>query len=313
MRNKYIISMFIFAFLLASCRQANQLELSKEQIEVDGVERTYYVHLPPNFDENEPSPLVLAFHGGGGNAVHFDKGTGNTLVEAADERSMVVAFPDGLNNQWCDGRTEHIDEERDCETVGDIAFVSALIDTMVADYGIDPARVYATGISNGGFMSIRLALELSDKIAAVAPVAAQLSVALEDESPQIPISMMLVNGTEDPIVPFDGGQVRLFSGGRSRGDVHATSETIEKFAQFNHCSPTPELVKLPDSDPDDGTTVETESYLGCDQGNEVILVRVIGGGHTWPGGQQYLSEKIVGVASRDANASEMILDFFLRH
>ena len=184
---------------------------------------------------------------------------------------------------------------------------------MVRDYGIDPRRVYATGISNGGFMSVRLAMELSEKIAAVAPVTAQLSKALKDRTPKLPISIMIVNGTKDPLVPFEGGHVRLFRFGRSRGEILSTAATAEHFRRHNGCDKTPKKSGVPDKDPNDGTTVEVEKYAGCKNGAEVILVKVIGGGHTWPGGMQYLKPRIIGAVCRDINASELILDFFLRH
>jgi polyhydroxybutyrate depolymerase len=144
-------------------------------------------------------------------------------------------------------------------------------------------------------------------------VTAQLSVALAEQTPPLPISIMIINGTDDPIVPFDGGEVRLLEFGRSRGEILSTDETVERFRRYNDCEAAPELVKLPDSEPDDGTAVEIESYPNCAADTGVILVRVVGGGHTWPGGQPYLSPKIVGVVSREINASEMILDFFLKH
>lgn len=226
---------------------------------------------------------------------------------------MVLVFPDGSDRQWCDGRFENLDERRDCTAIDDVAFISAIIEQMKENYGIDSRRVYATGISNGGFMSVRLALDLTDKITAVAPVTAQLSVALAEHTPGLPISIMIINGTADPIVPFDGGEVRLFDFSRSRGEIFSTAETVERFRRFNDCSATPGLVKLPDSEPDDGTAVEIETYANCVDDTEVILVRVVGGGHTWPGGQQYLSPKMVGIVSQEINASEMILDFFLEH
>jgi polyhydroxybutyrate depolymerase len=160
-------------------------------------------------------------------------------------------------------------------------------------------------------MSIRLALDLTDKLAAVAPVTAQLSVALAEQTPPLPISIMIMNGTDDPIVPFDGGEVQLFEFGRGRGEILSTLDTVERFRRYNDCEAVPALVKLPDSEPDDGTAVQIESYTNCADDTEVILVRVVGGGHTWPGGQPYLSPKIVGVVSQEINASEMILDFFL--
>ena len=311
MRTSHIVFMLIFGFLLISCRQASLETYQTEVIDLDGVERTYHIHLPPNFSKEEPAPLVFALHGGGGQGLRFDESTADTLIPAADERGMVLVFPEGINKQWCDGRFEHLNQETECDGNEDVAFISALIDTMVQEYGVDPTRVYATGISNGGFMSVRLAMDLSEKIAAVAPVTAQLSVALADRLPKLPISIMIVNGTEDPLVPFEGGHVRVVSFGRSRGEVLSTAETIERFRLHNGCDPTPELVRLPDIDPDDETTAEIEKYAGCLADTEVTLVRVTGGGHTWPGGKQYLGEGLVGTVSREINASEMILDFFL--
>ena len=162
-------------------------------------------------------------------------------------------------------------------------------------------------------MSVRLAMDLSEKIAAVAPVAAQVSKALRDTTPKLPISIMLVNGTKDPLVPFNGGDLRLFGFGRSRGEVLSTVETVELFRRHNGCDKTPNKTELEDKAPDDGATVEVEKYAGGKDGTEVILLKVIGGGHTWPGGRQYLSPRMIGTVCRDINASEMILDFLLAH
>ncbi len=188
-----------------------------------------------------------------------------------------------------------------------------MIDAIRKDHGIDPKRVYATGMSNGGFMSVRLAMDLSDRIAAIAPVTAQISKALEGRSPKLPVSLMIVNGTADPLVPFEGGHIRLFRGGRSRGEILSVRETIERFIKQNGCKDVPVTTELPDKDPDDGTRVKVEKYVGRKGGAEVILVTVTGGGHAWPGGQQYLSPRLVGKVCRDFKASEMILDFFARH
>jgi len=124
---------------------------------------------------------------------------------------------------------------------------------------------------------------------------------------------MIVNGTKDPLVPFDGGHIRLFKIGRSRGEITSTAYSVEHFRRHNGCGETPEKRTVQDKDPDDGANVEIEKYTGGKDGTEVILVRVIGGGHTWPGGKQYLSSWFIGTVCRDINASEMILDFFLQH
>lgn len=277
----------------------------------EGTQRTYHIHLPPDFNKNTPAPLVLALHGGGGTGAGFNEmTTDGTFTASSDKRGMVVVFPEGIENHWCDGRSEIVREGTPCNDVG---FISTIIDTMVMNYGIDPARVYSTGISNGGFMSFRLAMDLSEKITAVAPVAAQIAVAIKGKTPLLPVSLMLINGTKDPLVPFNGGTVRLFRFGRSRGEVLSTAASIEQFRRSNGCGAIPEKGKLEDRDPDDGTTVEVERYSGGKKGSEVVLVKVNGGGHTWPGGKKYLGPALVGRVCRDFNASEMILDFFLRH
>lgn len=291
--------------------KASQIKELTETLQHEGIERTYHIHFPPGFSKSKPAPLVLALHGGGGKARRFDQSaTGGTLTVEADKRGVVLVFPQGINKQWCDGRTEILKTKK---VYDDVGFISGIIDAMVNKYGIDPNRVYATGLSNGGFMSVRLAMDLSDKIAAVAPVAASISKAIKKKTPKLPISIMFVNGTDDPVVPFEGGVVGLFKFGRGRGEILSTSASIEFFRHHNGCGKEPEKYKFLDKDPKDGTSVEIEKYICNKNGTEVILVKVIGGGHTWPGGKQYLKPRFVGVVSRDINASKMILDFFLSH
>ena len=313
------VMVLVFLSIYASCSstaaengfpEAEPAQEFTKMLQHESIERSYHIHLPPGFSKDKPAPLVFALHGGGGNGRKFDQGTTQgTLTAAADKRGVVLVFPEGINKHWCDGRTEILKKK----AYDDVGFISKIIDTMVKNYGIDPKRVYATGISNGGFMSVRLAMDLSEKIAAVAPVTAQVSKALKDKTPKLPISIMIVNGTKDPLVPFDGGHIRLFRFGRSRGEILSTVSTVEHFRRYNGCDKTPKKSKLKDKAPDDGTTVEIEKYTGGKDGTEVILVKVIGGGHTWPGGKQYLRPRTIGTVCRDINASGMILDFFLAH
>lgn len=308
---KRIITLLLWLMVVSISMTGDQSSQEvTETLQHGRFERTYHIHLPPGFSKDKPAPLVFALHGGGGEGRRFDQGTTQgTLTAAADKRGVVLVFPEGIDNHWSDGRTGILKKN----TGDDVEFISRIIDTMVKNYGIDPRRVYATGISNGGFMSVRLAMDLSEKIAAVAPVTAQLTKVLKDKTPKLPISIMIVNGTKDPLVPFAGGHIRLFRFGRSRGEVLSTVSTVEHFRRHNACDKTPEKSKLRDRDPDDGSNVEILKYSGGKEGTEVILVKVIGGGHTWPGGRQYLKPRLVGVVCRDINAGEMILDFFLRH
>jgi polyhydroxybutyrate depolymerase len=304
----FLITALLLFHTVTGISAEENTELNKTLLH-EGKKRTYYIHLPPGFKKEKPAPLVIALHGGGGNARSLDLlASRGTLRTAADKRGIVLVFPDALNKEWWDGREKIPGRggKRD-----DVGFISKLIDEMIKAYGIDPERVYVTGMSNGGFMSIRLAMDLSEKIAAIAPVVAQIPKNLEKKRPKLPISVMIINGTKDPIVPFDGGHVRLFKLGRSRGEILSAADSIEIFRDHNHCAKTPEISKVEDKDPKDGATVEIEKYTGGKLGTEVILVKVIGGSHAWPNGKRYLRSGIV--VCRDINASEMILDFFLKH
>ncbi|MDF1701655.1 MAG: PHB depolymerase family esterase [Planctomycetota bacterium] len=276
-----------------------------------GRKRTYRLITPSGHTKTKPAPLVLALHGGGGEAKQFDASTGGQFRREADKRGWVVALPQGIAKGWNDGRPLDTLRARQRKGVDDVAFLSAVIDKVHASHGIDRSRVYATGISNGGFMSIRLGLELSDRIAAIAPVTAQLQKVHADKRPAQPVGLMVINGTSDPLVPYGGGHVTAF--GRKRGAIFSTNETIVRWRAFNGCQTDAQAQPLPDKAPRDGTTTTVTRYTPCRRGAEVVLVRVQGGGHAWPGGTQYLPQRLVGRASRDFEATPRIFDFFARH
>lgn len=314
--NSFLLLVSFLLISVNSCSKDNSQddslgEFNTKTLKHDGVERAYRVYLPNNYKISTPTPMVLALHGGGGTGANFeDDVSAGTLTAAAEARGIILVMPDGIDKRWNSGRPEIFNG---AVSYDDVGFISQVIDFMIKEYSIDASRVYATGISNGGFMSVRLALELSDKLAAVAPVTAQMAMIHENKQPQLPISIMIVNGTEDPLVPFEGGQVTVPFLGQdlNRGEVLTTEATIDKFRGFNQCMNPAETDLLLDNIPDDGTEVEITKYDGCEQGTEIVLVKVIGGGHTWPSGAQYLPVRTVGVVSQEINASEMILDFFL--
>jgi polyhydroxybutyrate depolymerase len=193
--------------------------------------------------------------------------------------------------------------------VDDVGFLSALIDKLSRDYRIDPKRVYSTGISNGGFMSQRLACDLADKIAAIAVVAATMGRDLAGRcKPSRPVSVLLIQGTEDPLVPYEGGRVQVPGGGA----IISAPEAVKKWVGLDGCNGQPKRDSLPDS-ANDETRTRRESYGGCREGTAVVFLAVEGGGHTWPGGPQYLPVRRIGRASRDFNASELIWEFFAAH
>ncbi len=232
--------------------------------------------------------------------------------EISDKRGFVVVYPDGIEKHWNDGRNSEKSSYRiNRENVDDVGFIAALIDHLIKGMNIDPKRVYVTGMSNGAIMSYRLGCELSEKIAAIAPVAGSIPQnLLLTCSPSRPISVLAINNVNDPLVPFEGGDVTGPYGLRKLGKVLSVSESVKFWVNHNKCSTAPVITYEPDKDPQDGTRIKKETYRNGKNNTEVVLYIIEGGGHTWPGGYQYLNERIIGKTSRDMNAAEVIWNFF---
>lgn len=286
---------------------------SSGSIKWDGLNRTYLVHVPPSHNKEKAAPLLFVLHGGGGTGKGMVSLTKNGFNELADKEGFVVVYPDGIERHWNDGRGVARYRAHK-ENVDDVGFISALIEHLSQTLNIDAKRIYATGISNGGFFSQRLACELTDKIAAIAVVAAQMSKNLSLIcKPKSPVSVLIMPGTKDPLVPYEGGEIGFPMGRVKLGKVLSVSETVKFWTAHNGCSSQPVVSWEPDNDPKDLTRVRKEVYSECKDKSEVVLLAIEGGGHTWPGGYQYLSEKIIGKTSRDIDANVVIWDFFKKH
>lgn len=274
----------------------------------DGQNRTYILHIPPDADSTRSMPLIICLHGGGGTADEMVKLTLGGFNTLADRDGFFVVYPDALDGKWNDHRDDQFSQS------DDVGFISELIEQFIQTYNVDSARVYVTGISNGGQMSMCLARELSDRIAAVAPVAyamseksAALPVATE------PISVLVMTGTLDPLIPWEGGEVPDMGGERMMGPMLSVRETINILVAHNQCASTPAVSWAPDKDPQDGTRVRREVYGEGSLGTEVILYAIIGGGHTWPGGWHAATPGVAGKTCLDIDATEVIWSFFQKH
>ncbi|MCP5485101.1 MAG: esterase [Spirochaetales bacterium] len=271
-----------------------------------GQEREYILHSP----RPEPAgrvPLVLVLHGGGGDMRGMLSLTGGRFQELADQHGFYVLYPQGLEKSWNDGRLDPNSYAHQNQ-IDDIGFLTRLIEDISFRYPIDQARIFSTGISNGGFMSMRLACQLSERVRGIAAVTAQLARdQLEFCHPARPVSVLLINGTEDPLVPYDGGQVRVF--GSDRGEVLSTRETYDFWRHANACPVASRESDLPDT-AQDSTTAHRFDSGPCRDGSFVSLIRIQGGGHTWPGGWQYFPESLIGRTSRDFQAADLIWKFF---
>lgn len=293
-----------------SARGGDRRESIKGTLTFQGIERTYLLHVPPSYSGKDPAPLVIFFHGGGGTAASSEKFAG--FGPLSDREGFLVVYPDGVGRSWNDGReAKKIPSQK--ENVDDIGFVSALLDKLLADYRIDPARVYATGPSNGGIFSHRIGAELSERVAAIAPVIGGMAPAVaKNFHPRKPVPVLMINGTADPLVPFGGGEIRLFGTG-GRGEIIPTDEAVKKWVAHNGCRAEPVVEDMPDVDPGDGTRIRKAVYPGGRQGSEVILYTIGGGGHTWSGGNQYLPKAMIGRLSHDMDATKIIWEFFSKH
>jgi polyhydroxybutyrate depolymerase len=287
----------------------------KAFINHDNLKRTYHIHMPSISNESKQMPLVIVLHGRGGTGAAMVIVTRKDFDNLADRDGFFAVYPDGIELNWNDGRMdEEANDRAHRENIDDVGFISALIDTMIYDYDIDPQRVYITGISNGAIMAYRLACELSDKIAAIAPVDGNIPHMLYNEcNPVCPVSLLAINNVNDPLVPYEGGNIYGSIRKINLGKVLSVDESVGFWVKRNNCIPDPVVTEMPDVDPDDGTRVTKKEYMDGTDGTEVILYSVDGGGHTWPGGFQYLPAWIIGKTCRDINASEVIWSFFKRH
>jgi len=243
----------------------------------------------------------MALHGLGGTGEGTMKLTG--FNEVADKEGFVVVYPDGLNRLWkCNGFSDD-----------DVNFLSSLIDYLEESLNLDKNRIYVAGMSNGGLMCYRLATEIPDKIAAIAPVVASMTSYQEENfSPPKAISVLIMNGTEDPIMPWNGGNIVIKSEVKF-GSVISTYDTVKFWVENNNCSSEAEIKDMEDKDPGDGAKVREEIYPGGDNNTEVILYAIEGGGHNWPGAFRYGSEERIGKTCYDIDGSEVIWEFFKRH
>ena len=260
----------------------------------DGLQRDYLLYVPDIYDGTEPRPLVLNFHGFGSNATQ--QALYGDFRPMADTANFLIVIPEGtLFNgvpHW------NVGGFTIGSTIDDVGFTSALIDSLGSVYNIDNNRIYATGMSNGGYMSYLLACQLSDRIAAIASVTGSMTPEIISEcQPSHPVPVLQIHGTADATVPYDGASFSL-----------AISEVLDYWVTFNNCSPIADTTQLPDINPTDGSTAEFIVFENGDNNSRVEHIKITNGGHTWPGSFIPLPG-----TNRDVNASLEIWNFFAQY
>ncbi|HEY1059064.1 MAG TPA: PHB depolymerase family esterase [Limnobacter sp.] len=281
---------------------------------VNGQKRTYTLVKPSG---NNPLPLVIALHGNTQQGA--DLMERSTWPELARQQGFAVVFPDGLNRSWADGRYP---AERagavPPEGTDDRAFLLTLTDQLILRGVVDPRRVYLVGVSNGGAMALTLACSDPQRFAAVASVIMLMTQGLSEtcanRQPSPPLPILFMNGTDDPLVSFAGGQ------GRARHAVRGVwsfDQTLDFWRRFNACQEgDARLVQLPNKDAQDGSTV-SRIESNCPKGTDVLAYRVNGGGHRMPGRSPdarfpKLVDKALGPQNHDIDGPEEIWAFFQR-
>jgi len=262
--------------------------------------RDYLLYTPVSYDKTRPYPVVIGFHGGTSTNARFARTT--NFQQLADEKQFLVIYPNAVNKNWNDGRGT-VNQDID-----DVGFVTAIIEEIKRLRNVDAHRIYATGISNGAFLVQRLACERSDLIAAFSSIAGAMPTLIRANcNPARPVSMMMINSPDDRFVPWEGGEGRRGKG----GNIMSIMDTLNFWRMRNSCTASFQKTLIAEI-PGDKTRVSVINFNNCKSNSEVVLYKINGGGHTWPGGEAQPAW-LLGPTSKQINATRLSFDFFQRH
>jgi len=289
------------AFASQAAAQGHNTE---QTVRVGAATRSFLLHLPSGYRPGETLALVVVFHGGGGNANNAARMSG--MDTKADKEHFIVAYPNGSGPvsgallTWNAGNCCGYALDNN---VDDVAFVRSMVDLIAFRYpsSVDRKRIYATGLSNGGMMTYRIACEAADLFAAVAPVAGAMGT--DDCRPAIPVSVIIFHGTADQHVRFDGGAPTRTVDMRHPRVDKSVSFAVDFWARHDHCDATPTRETK-------GHVTHTAYACGA---NAVELYAVEGQGHAWPGGEKGIRAGNVDAPSTEISATDLMWDFFARH
>lgn len=293
-------------FSLTGCRQKDSIPIDnvfrfKETLTVDGLQRTYTLNLPPAYYTSSDFSLVIAMHGGGGNADQFE--TTSKLTEKANNAGFIVVYPEGVQSDgqlkartWnaggcCDYARDH--------NIDDVNFIRQLINHLASTYKINPKKVYATGHSNGGMLSYRLACEIPDKIAAIATSSCTM-VVTQPCNPSRPVPVLHMHSVKDTNVPYQGG----IGTGFSNMYFPPIDSVLNVWSAINACS-NPAQVLVNDN------KYKYTKWSNCDDNVTIQYYLTQDGGHAWPGGLPGSSNG--DTPSTVINANDLLWDFFQQY
>lgn len=263
--------------LLLSLALYGQPDLATDSLLVDGIYRTFHFTKPDAPRKN--GSLIFVLHGSGGDGRQMARAT-SALEKRSATDNFIAVYPDAHKRFWNECR-KGSNAEANLRDIDEVAFFNAMIDYFNKMYGIDDSRVFAVGTSGGGHMAYKLAMLNPSRIRAVTAIIANLPAGENmDCTPlHVPVPIMIVNGTEDTVNPYAGGQVR--AGAFNPGAVRSTEESFRYWARLAGYDGDPRKETLPDRDPKDGKTIERYTYHKKNR-PEVVLLKVIGGKHDYP-------------------------------
>jgi polyhydroxybutyrate depolymerase len=297
---------------------------STHEIVSGSLTRQYTLYVPKQYDPAVAYPVVVLIHGGNGsgnNIVSALRGDGlasarfladTNFASKAEALHFIVVAPEGFEGDWTDGRTTTDAAKRG---IDDVAFITAAVREVGKTYHIDYAKIYSTGVSNGGTMSYRLACDGDGFFAAVAGVSASI-VRTVGARCTVAIPVLGIQGTADPLMTFDGGPSKYAKA--MGGDPNSPSlmapamDNMQLWAKNNGCNLTPTITRLP-TVVDDGTSVDKYTFTGCKTARAVEYYVVNGMGHTWPPYHKAVLSAIAGPSSANINATDVVTEFLLAH
>lgn len=298
-----LIFVLLIGFFLTNCAEdsspteeempAIQTGVIEASITVNNVNRSYLLYVPSSYTRESSMPLVFNFHGLGSNG--FEQMVYGDFRNLAEQEGFIIAHPNGTTflgfTHWnVGGFTEG-------SPTDDVGFTDALLSEISTNYNINADRVYATGMSNGGYMSFLLGCQMNDKFAAIASVTGTMTVDTYDECmPSDPMPVLQIHGTADATVSYEGTEPWNKS----------ITDALNYWVNINNCDPTPSVTRVPDFNPNDDDFIDHYVFAGGTNGAVVEHYKINNGTHSWPG-------TAVGVANRTINASELVWEFFSRY
>ncbi len=341
MRRGCFFSAYILALALAAPLHAQE---TQEKVQVNDLTRNFILHVPPGYSADRRYPVVILFHGRNQDADDMERIT--HFNQLADKDGIITIFPRAAQGQWNIGvRPEAASAENPRRGFGrrggwgypggggggggggypggrgggqnpeqttnrteppdDVAFVGEMLDQLALKYSLDVHRIYATGLGDGGFMAERIGCTMADRIAAVGAVGATFPKTMVC-LPSRAISVLLIDGTSDPLVPYNGGTYK-----ERRFPVLSAEASAKTWGKFDRCGEKPAQGKIPPLDKG-GKETKTFTFSGCQADAQVELYAVKDGGNTWPGGEVFTTESEVGKTSNAINANDSLWNFFSR-